>query len=183
MGDFDPDKYLSEKKSGSFDPDAYLSTGPSATESALRGAAQGATFNLSDELAGAHAAGPKIAPAGMIGRTVIGAGKVPPPSCKVSDHGQCTKSISIMWPSHSLPSLLEFLLGHPQGTTHHEYRGLLQGHASVTVRYAGDRDAPSASDSSSSARGRSGPTSPCPSGTPCPSSSLRRHQVCGKDVT
>lgn len=37
-----------------------------------RGAAQGATFNLGDEMAAAHAAGPRIAPGGMIGRTILG---------------------------------------------------------------------------------------------------------------
>lgn len=41
-----------------------------------RGAAQGVTMNLGDEMVAAHAAGPRIAPGGMIGRTILGGAQV-----------------------------------------------------------------------------------------------------------
>lgn len=59
---FNPDKYIQSKASGSkgFDPDAYLSnssnkddSGPSETESGLRGMASGATGGFDDEIIGA----------------------------------------------------------------------------------------------------------------------------------
>lgn len=70
MPAFDPDKYLAERspQTGGFDPDAYLSSKSgqgskvspqiSPVESAIRGAAQGATLGFADELTGgAEAAG------------------------------------------------------------------------------------------------------------------------------
>lgn len=63
---FDPDKYLAEKTGGAFDPDKYLQektagrTPASSAEqysmldSGIRGAAQGATLSLADELEGAY---------------------------------------------------------------------------------------------------------------------------------
>ena len=51
-------------------------------DAVLRGAAQGATFNLADEMAGAHAAGPKVpnfpgfVGSGVVGKTILGAGRV-----------------------------------------------------------------------------------------------------------
>lgn len=41
-----------------------------------RGAAQGVTMNLGDEMVAAHAAGPRIAPLGMLGRTILGGAQV-----------------------------------------------------------------------------------------------------------
>lgn len=55
MTDFDPDEFLSksEVSSSDFDPDAFLGEqAPSEAESALRGAAQGASFDLADEISG-----------------------------------------------------------------------------------------------------------------------------------
>ena len=43
---FDPDKYLQELDTQDFDPDAYLKEDPGALESGVRGAFQGASFNL-----------------------------------------------------------------------------------------------------------------------------------------
>jgi len=61
---FDPDKYLAKttpKESTEFDPDQYLAKPTtseiSQTESALRGAAQEATFGLAEELTGAAETG------------------------------------------------------------------------------------------------------------------------------
>lgn len=41
-----------------------------------RGAVQGVTMNLGDEMVAAHEAGPRIAPGGMIGRTILGGAQV-----------------------------------------------------------------------------------------------------------
>lgn len=68
MANFDPKKYLEEKQAEQFDPKAYLASKqapapvlpteqqieePSMLESAVRGAAQGASFGFADELTGA----------------------------------------------------------------------------------------------------------------------------------
>lgn len=61
---FDPDKYLAQTDSKGFDPDAYLAESQtpeevSTLESGVRGAAQGVSFSLADEIAGAAEAAGK----------------------------------------------------------------------------------------------------------------------------
>lgn len=60
----------------SFDQTEPAAEDPGIGSALARGAMQGATFNLSDEISGAQAAAPKWGPVGPISRTVMGAGRL-----------------------------------------------------------------------------------------------------------